>query len=88
MCRLVCQRESWYTTVLHLQWSLLRKELLVPVEQDSCAAACVLQCCACLGHWAWLGVRLVPQPACRSPGAGQRPQVCWLLLPAPVQTLP
>lgn len=43
MCRLVCQRECWYTTVLHLQWSLLRKELLVPVEQDSCAAACVLQ---------------------------------------------
>lgn len=38
----VCQRECWYTTVLHLQWSLLKKELSVHMEQDSCAAACVL----------------------------------------------
>lgn len=53
----VCQRECWYTTVLHLQWSLLRKEPLVHVEQDSCAAACVLQGVvpAC-GHWEWLRI--------------------------------
>lgn len=42
----VCQRECWYTTVLHLQWSLLRKELLVHVEQDSCL--CAAECWACL----------------------------------------
>lgn len=53
----VCQRQYWYTTVLHLQWSLLRKELLVHMEQEnSCAAACVLQSAvpAC-GHQERLG---------------------------------
>lgn len=53
--------------VLHLQWSLLRKELPVPVEQDSCAAAYVLQGAvpAC-GHWEWLGAYAL----CHSQPAG------------------
>lgn len=86
----VCQGQYWYTTVLHLQWSLLRKELLVHVEQeDSYAAAAAAECCACL--WApgtaW-GICLVLQPACMSPMDSQRLQAWWLPLPAPSQTLP